>query len=161
MRDFSKVSPLLWRDKRFRGLASPDAQIVMLYFLTCEHQNSAGCYRLPDGYAASDLDWDVERYRAARSSVVDAGLILFDPVYNELFVTGWFEFNPAMNQKHAQGVERRIYAIESDVIREAAEDDFLKSEEVRSARQAKAEKPALHAVNNRLLDTPYMARRGQ
>lgn len=161
MRDFSKVSPLVWRDKRFRSLASSDAKLAMLYFVTCEHQNSAGCYRLPDGYAASDLAWDAPRYEKARGAVIDAGLIIFDPETSELFIADWFETNPAMNPKHAQAVERRISTIDSDVIREAAEEDFLKSEEIRASRPSKPEKHALHAVGSRLAETSYLNRRGQ
>ncbi|MDO9416205.1 hypothetical protein [Pararhizobium sp.] len=161
MRDFSKVSPLLWRDKRFRSLPTSDAQIAMLYFLTCEHQNSAGCYRLPDGYAASDLDWNTERYEKARAAIVAAGLILFDPDTSELFVAGWFEFNPAMNQKHSQGVERRISSIDSDAVRDAANEDFQKSEEGRASRPSKPERPSLHDVNDRLTRSSYISGRGQ
>ncbi|WEZ84648.1 hypothetical protein P6U16_08770 [Rhizobium sp. 32-5/1] len=135
--------------------------MAMLYFVTCEHQNSAGCYRLPDGYAASDLGWDAGRYEKARAAVVDAGLIVFDIETSEIFITGWFETNPAMNPKHAQAVERRISALESDVIREVAEEDFLKSEEIRASRPPKPEKPQLHAVGSRLAESSYLNRRGQ
>ena len=49
MREFSKVSPAVWQSERFHSLPSDDGRYVHLYLLTNDHQNSAGCYRLPDG----------------------------------------------------------------------------------------------------------------
>lgn len=125
MRDFTKISPLLWRDKRFQSLASSDAKLAYLFHLTSEHQNSAGCYRLLDGYAATDLGWSTERYIQARQEVVGAGLILFDEETSELFVKGWFDGNPPTNPKHAMGTRKLIGNVASDAIREAAEEAFL------------------------------------
>ncbi|MBB3288758.1 MULTISPECIES: hypothetical protein [unclassified Rhizobium] len=131
MRDYTKVSPLIWRDKRFRSLASSDARLAMLYFVTCEHQNSTGCYRLPDAYAAVDLGWELDRFIKAREAVVSAGLILTDADSSEIFVVGWYETNTPTNDKHAIGTSRLIAKIESDQLREAAEEEFLASEQKR------------------------------
>ncbi|MDW9902035.1 hypothetical protein GOA77_09165 [Sinorhizobium meliloti] len=151
MRDYSKVSPLIWRDKRFNSLASSDAKLAMLYFATSEHQNSAGCYRLPDGYAAADLGWDVDRYQAARGAVVSSGLILFDEATSELFLVDWFESNPITNGKHAKGTQSLIVRIDSDTIREAAEDAFLASRE-----RFEAGKEEQSSNLTRLTDTRFM-----
>ncbi len=78
MRDFSKVSPSLWHSERFNSLPSDDARDAYLYLLTSEHQTSAGCYRLPDAYAAADLRWPVERYQHARSELIASGLVNHD-----------------------------------------------------------------------------------
>lgn len=83
--EFSKVSPAIWRSRRFRNLES-DARLAHIYFLACDHQSSAGCFRLPDAYAAADLSWDVERYRTALEQVVTAGLIAHDEATEEVFV---------------------------------------------------------------------------
>jgi hypothetical protein len=53
-REFSKVSPSLWRSARFAGL-SDKGKIGFVYFCTNAHVTSAGVYVLPDGYACSDL----------------------------------------------------------------------------------------------------------
>jgi hypothetical protein len=78
MREFSKISPALWQSERFNSLPSDDGRYLYLYLLTNEHQNSAGCYRLLDLYACSDLRWSIERYSKARSELVDGGLVRFD-----------------------------------------------------------------------------------
>ena len=72
MRDYSKVSPKLWRSPRYRSLESGDARLLYLYFLTCEHQSSAGCFRLPVAYAASDLGWTENRFTDARAALASS-----------------------------------------------------------------------------------------
>ena len=133
-RQFSKVSPAVWRSKRFTDLADPWAQLLYVYFLTCEHQNSAGCFRLPDGYASADLGWPVDAYQAARSMLVNAGLITFDAETSEIYVDRWFKHNPAMGDKHATGAGRLIGRIESDALREKVEAEFMLAEDIRTAK---------------------------
>jgi hypothetical protein len=158
MREFSKVSPLIWRDKRFRSLATSDAQLVYLFLCTCEHQNSAGCYRMPDGYVAADLGWDLQRYLDARSHVVEAGLIVFDLSTSELCIAGWFDFNPAMNSKHSQFIQRVIASMESDEVRETAEAAFQASEEFKQSLKAKASSAQVHDLSERLTNSRFMSR---
>jgi len=78
MRDFNKVSPTLWQSSRFVDLPSDDGRFLYLYLLTCHHQNSAGCFWLPDGYACNDIRWEAKRYVSARQSLLDADLIRYD-----------------------------------------------------------------------------------
>ena len=85
MRDYSKVSPKLWRSPRFRSLESGDARLFYLFFLTCEHQSSAGCFRLPVAYAASDLGWTEERFQMARSALVEAELLVSRRRHGRIF----------------------------------------------------------------------------
>ncbi|CAI2932442.1 hypothetical protein [Aminobacter niigataensis] len=133
-REFSKVSPAVWRSGRFTGLECSIAQILYLYFLTCEHQNSAGCFRLPDGYACSDLGWEPATYTEARERLVRADLVTFDPATEEIYVDRWFRHNAPMNEKHSLGTRRIIEAIESDAVREKVENEFLAADEIRTAK---------------------------
>lgn len=121
MRDFSKVSPKLWRSPRFRSLDSDDAKLLYVFLLSCEHQTSAGCFRLPDAYAASDLAWDAERLHTARVQLIEVGLVVHDSGTDEYFVPRWFWHNPITNPKHMKGAERLISELDSDHVREAAE----------------------------------------
>lgn len=136
-REFNKVSPALWRSKRFQAL-STIGKVVLLYFLTSEHQNSAGCFRLPNAYAAADLGCTIEDYVAARSEVVGAGMARYDEDTSEVFVDRWFKHNPPMNDKHAIGTQRLIAEIESDRLREQAENEFTEVDEDRLTRASRA-----------------------
>ncbi|MER9412888.1 hypothetical protein [Mesorhizobium sp. M0589] len=120
-REFSKISPKVWRSKRFRRLPSDDARFLLLYILTSEHQTSAGCFRMPDAYAASDLAWPTDKMQTARGHLVEGGLIAFDASTDEYFVIGWFVHNKPMNTSHQKSIVRVVADVESDALREVAE----------------------------------------
>lgn len=122
MRDFSKISPSVWQSDRFNNLQSDDGRYLYLYLLTSSHQTSAGCYQLPDGYACSDLRWELERYKQSRDQLVSADLIQFDAEASVVMVTRWFRHNPPMSESHLLGVERILERIHSQSIREAAQE---------------------------------------
>ncbi|UVK39920.1 hypothetical protein LHFGNBLO_001335 [Mesorhizobium sp. AR10] len=126
MRDYSKISPKVWRSPRFRS-QSDDSRLLYVYLLTCEHQSSAGCFRLPDAYAAENLNWPVERVLAARAPLVACELVAHDPKKFEYFILRWFRHNPTTNPKHLQGVMRLISELDSDPIREVAEAELEES----------------------------------
>lgn len=133
-RQFSKVSPAVWRSGRFVGLGDDTAQLLYIYFLSCEHQTSAGCFRLPDGYACSDLGWALDKYAKARAKLMKAELITFDPMTSEIFIDRWFKHSPPTNEKHAQGSLRLISAIDSDLVREKAEAEFMEASDLRAPK---------------------------
>ena len=124
MRDFSKVSPKVWRSPRFRAMQDERAKLLYLYVLTCEHQSSAGCFRLPDAYAAADLGWSDGHLEEARGALIAAGLLVHDPDSEEYFVPRWFKHNPGTNPKHRAGITRLISELDSDHVREAAEAEY-------------------------------------
>lgn len=150
-REFSKVAPAVWRSSRFAGLGGDAPQLLYLYFLTCEHQNSAGCFRLPDGYACADLGWPLEKYREARERLSAADLVTFDPGTDEIYVPRWLKHNPPMNDSHSKGTRRVIERIESDMIRETVEADFMAAESLRKSNVHPFEGPTSALVNSRLV----------
>jgi hypothetical protein len=140
-REFTKVSPNLWRSKRFMA-QSATSQVLYLYLLTCEHQNSTGCFRLPDGYACADLHWSMTEYQAARDSLVAADLVSFDDATSLIYVRRWFKHSPPMNEKHAIGTVKMITEIEADGIREIVEIEFAEANGIRG-RKPSTENPTI------------------
>ena len=145
MRDFSMVAPSLWHSERFTGLTSDDARLAYLYLLTSPHQNSAGAYRLPDGYAASDLRWPVDRYQKARAELVTAGLVKHDASASVIMITRWFRFNAPQNEKHLTGIRRILEKLPSQSIWEAATEELEAAldatAKAKAERQDKEEPP--------------------
>ena len=141
MRDFSKISPAVWQSKRFNTLPSDDGRYLYLYLLTCEHQTSAGAYRLPNGYALDDLRWELSRYVKARQELASADLILFDETESVVMITRWFKHNPPMNESHFIGIGRVLERLPSQMIWEAASHAANEAwEAVQATKLAKAEK---------------------
>lgn len=126
-RQFSMVSPAIWRSRRFLSLSTDKCRLLLLFYITCSHQNSAGCYRIPEGYACTDLGWGTEEYTASRSELINSGLISYDDATEEVFINGWFRVSPPTNKSHAQGTQKLIANIESDTIREKVEADFVEA----------------------------------
>jgi hypothetical protein len=153
-RKFSMVSPAIWRPGRFLSIADPAAQLLYLYYLTCEHQTSAGCFRLPDGYACADLGWSIDRYADVRAKLVEAEMIAFDAETSTIYVERWFQHCAAMSDKHATGIRKIITVIESEAIRVKVAADFSVSEEGRKGMQNPLE--ASFGTGSRLLSSRYL-----
>ena len=156
MREFSKVSPSLWRSKRFNNLPSEMCKLIYLYLLTSEHQNSAGAYRLPAGYASHDLNLSIEDFEAARDEVVKAELILFDAETDEYFITRWFKHNPPMNEKHSKGITSTLAKLESQDLLAKAIESLNEVEALRISKSTESsQKPNFNGGND-LTQTVYL-----
>lgn len=138
-REFSKVSPAVWRSGRFRRLSGQMSKQVYLYFITNSHVNSAGCYPLPDLYACADLDCEAEAYSAARDELIGSELIDHDPDTTEILIERWFRHNPPMNPNHYKGTSRLVSEIESDRLREKAEEALSEAWQAHQARKEEDE----------------------
>ena len=121
---FSKVSPAVWRSRRFTTLSNTEAKLLYLYFVTSDHQTSIGAYSIPTGYAIADLGWTVLAYETARAELERAGLILFDDDTETVYVERWFRHSPPMNMKHLQGCQRLIGELDSEMIQEKVQADL-------------------------------------
>jgi len=145
------VSPAVHRSWRRRGIAGTDGGHVGLYLFTCEHQNSAGCFRLLPGYACTDLgDWPLERFQAALKVLVEAQIILTDNETSEVMILRWFKHCPPTNSKHYQGTSRIVAAIESERLRQAAAEALNAAwEEFQNAQAAKSAITRLDSLRQR------------
>ncbi len=172
-RDFNKVAPALWGSARFLAL-DVDARLQFIYYATNPHVNSAGVYRLTDGYAVDDLKCELARYIENRAAMIAAGMVDYDEQHNFLMVERWFKHNPPMNDSHALGTLRFIEAIESDRLREKVMPLFLEADAARLAREAKKkadrelrkmaerlETPCPRSNNPGLLNTRLMSMGGR
>lgn len=154
-RQFNMVSPAIWRSARFLGVSS-DARALHLYLMTSPHQNSAGIYCLPDGYACSDLRWSPDVYHSSRAELVAAGLIAFDEETSEVYVLRWFQHCAPKGPKQQAGTQRLVEAIESDRLRELVESDYMTATEPAPAHSADV---LAITPSNRLMATRMMGGR--
>ncbi|MEP9387160.1 hypothetical protein [Mesorhizobium sp. KR9-304] len=126
-REWSKLSPEVWRSPRFLSLPEVGAALLWHYYVAGPHANSSGCSCIPDGYAVADFSsfgWTAKDLGQNRKLLIDAGLISFDPVTSEVYVDRWFLHNPPTNPSHAKGAAKLIGKIASDTLREKAEAEF-------------------------------------
>ncbi|RWK12182.1 hypothetical protein [Mesorhizobium sp.] len=140
-RTFTKISPAVWRSRRFIGLPD-EAKVGHLYLLSNSHVTSAGVYELPPGYACADLGWTEAGYESVLQELIAAELI--DRDGDVILIERWFRHNPPTNDDHAKGTRRRLHEIESDRLREKA---ILAFDDANEARiQLEAQKAAEKAA---------------
>ncbi|WP_257263947.1 hypothetical protein [Endozoicomonas sp. ONNA2] len=60
MRGFGKVSARFWVDSEMETF-SDNGKLLALYLLTTHHGNLLGIFRMPMGYIATDLKWDMDK----------------------------------------------------------------------------------------------------
>lgn len=120
MREFSKVSPTVWRSKKFRALPDMECRHVYLYLLTCPHANSAGCFDIHPLYAAADLGLTEERFRYCIETLSNTCLVEWDGDENTVLIGNWVEFNGPQNPKHALGILSQLAQVSSDSLRTKA-----------------------------------------
>jgi hypothetical protein len=156
------ISPALWGSRQFHSL-SDKAKVVFLYLLTNAHMKSPGCYTLPDGYAATDLECDVEVYRAMRAEIQKAGLIDFDPEKSVIFIEKWLKHNAPQNGKHAISLFRFVDDIASERLRQKTLDTLVPIDDARKAAnkdkrgvQTELGTEAALGSDGRLVKTPFM-----
>jgi hypothetical protein len=151
-RGFTMVSPAIWESERFLRLDS-DGRVLALYFVCGPHQRSSGCARVKEGYATADLGWTAKQYQTALKAICAAGVVTVEG--DEVYVERWFKHCAPTNLKHGKGAMTSISKIESDVLREKAEEDFAATEwGAKSMQQAADQNNPLGP--SRLTDTPFM-----
>lgn len=153
MRDFTKIAPNLWRSGYFKGLHSDDERYLYIYFMTCPHQDSTGCYHLPDAYACDDMGWPLTKYVAVRDKLIEAGMIDYDPGTNFIKISDWFAFNPPMNSKHLTGTLRVARKIPCPAFQESVVQAIWERWD-RSEAQRKGDAAELNMLPVRTVNTP-------
>lgn len=155
-RDFTKLSPRIWQSDKFRGLPDDATRLAYLYYLTSRHQESSGVHNIPDAYAAADLGWPFDTVVTARKALMQSGLLHYDEATHEAFINDWFKFNPPMSISHATGIRRFLEKVESDALRELAEEGFQVADDQREANaQRKAHEADLRKKAKELRESGY------
>jgi hypothetical protein len=121
MRNFGMVSPLVWHSKRMNGV-SDQGKLLFAYLLTSPHSNSAGVYKLREGYVCADLAWEPEAYQRAKKELVNAGMIQAEDTTEEVSIGLWFKHCPPKTGAHYLNAETQILSISSQRLRDAALD---------------------------------------
>ena len=111
MRDFAKISPVLWGSHKFQELKSDQAKLLYLYFHTCPHANSIGCYRLPIGYIQEDLNWETKIIETSIKNLDEAKLVSYNTTEKIVYIRNFLAHSPITNKKHAIGAIKMANAL--------------------------------------------------
>lgn len=92
MRDYGRVYSSFWQSPEVRALGE-DARTLALYLLTSPHGNLIGCFRLPDAYAADDLQWPCARVAEGFAELCAKGFVSRDEGTKWVFITKFLKWN--------------------------------------------------------------------
>ena len=101
MRDYGKVYTSFWTSETTRGL-SDRGRVLAIYLLSSPHSNMIGCFRVPDGYVAEDLNWSLETVSKGFDELLNAGFATRDSVSKWVCVHQFLAWNEIENPN--QGV---------------------------------------------------------
>lgn len=110
MRDYGKVHTSFWTSPNIRKL-SDDGRSMAIYLLTCPHGTIAGVFRLPDGYACDDLQWDAKRIKKTLAELLLNGFATRCEETKWVWVTKHFVWNPPENPNQKKSASKVVMQI--------------------------------------------------
>jgi hypothetical protein len=143
---FTMVRRSIWKSRRFGSLPDDASRYLYLYLLTCPHQGGAGCFVANEAYILSDLakvgsDWTPRTYAKCLAAIVQSGMILADDVTGEILIVDWWKDSGTTSPDQFTGAQRWCDAIESQKIRDAAQEAIEARREVVQAMRGLPSKP--------------------
>lgn len=105
MRDYGKVHTSFWSSATTRSL-SEDGRTLAMYLLTCPHGTIAGVFRLPDGYACEDLQWEPKRVQEGFAELLANGFANRCETTKWVWVTKHLEWNQPENPNQRKAVAK-------------------------------------------------------
>lgn len=105
MREYGSVKTQFWSDLPYQNL-STHAKLLAVYLLTGPHTNMLGCFRLPMGYVAEDLKWDVETASKAFSELDQIRFLIRDSESNWILITNFLDWNPIENPNQGKSLSK-------------------------------------------------------
>lgn len=105
MREYAKVYTAFWSDPSTRAM-SEDARTLALYLLTCPHGNLIGLFRLPDAYAADDLQWSTERVSKGFQELFEKGFCARDSDSDWMVILKYVRWNRFENPNVAKNAAK-------------------------------------------------------
>lgn len=110
MRDYGKVYSSIWSSADFRAL-SEDGRTLVLYLLTSHHGTIAGVFRLPDGYACEDMQWEPARVVEAFGELLSKGFANRCETTKWVWVSKFLEWNPPENPNQRKAASKMACSV--------------------------------------------------
>ena len=115
MRDYGKVYTRFWLKQNVLSW-SDSAKLLGLYLLTCPHCNLLGCFRLPIGYVASDLNWDEQQVAKALNELEQDQFLIRCEESGWTLIRSFLKHNPIENPNQGKAAFRLLKDVPADFI---------------------------------------------
>lgn len=124
MRDYGRVYSAFWQSPEMRAMPE-DARTLALYLLTTPHGNLIGCFRLPEAYAADDLQWPFERVREGFRNLSANGFATVDEATKWLRVAKYLKWNAFENPNVAKAAHKAFDQVPDGALKSLLAKDLL------------------------------------
>lgn len=115
MRDYGKVYTRFWLKQNVLSW-SDSAKLLGLYLLTCPHCNLLGCFRLPIGYVASDLNWDEQHVTKAFNELEKDQFLIRCENTGWTLIRSYLKHNPIENPNQGKAAFRLLKDVPTDFV---------------------------------------------
>lgn len=105
MRNYGRIETAAWQSAKLRG-AGVTAKLLWAYLIACPHGNALGCFVLPQGYIAIDLELEPTEVLNAVETLSKRGLIEYDNAVQLVRIVGWWGHNRIENGNVAKGIAK-------------------------------------------------------
>lgn len=105
MREYGSIKTEFWSDLALQQLAT-HAKLLAVYLLTGPHTNMLGCFRLPIGYVAEDLNWDGQTVSQAFSELAQINFLIRDTESHWILITHFLAWNPIENPNQGKSLSK-------------------------------------------------------
>lgn len=119
MSRYGKIESGFWQNPKVRGLTER-GRYLLTYMLSCPHGNAVGCFVLPDGYIADDLNWSSETVSKTVSELSEAGFIERDKAARLVRIIGWWGHNEIANANVAKHAAKELNALPKSQLKQRA-----------------------------------------
>lgn len=101
---YYKVGPSFWLDHDWND----DERLAALYLLTCPHRTTEGLFRMPLTYAATDMGWELSRFKAAFSRLLTDGFVEYDDQASVVLIVSALKWQAPENPNQVKAALRAI-----------------------------------------------------
>lgn len=105
MREYGSVHTCFWISPDIQAL-SDQAKLLALYLLTGPHTNMLGCFRVPVGYVAEDLQWGSETVLKRLGELFEKGFVTHDKATGWLLIHNFLKWNPIENPNQGKSIKK-------------------------------------------------------
>ena len=92
MARYRKIDTRIWNDHKFNSL-SDDAKLVFMLLLTHQHLTPIGAMRTTISGLASEMHWEINRFKAAFDEIIKLNMARFDEASSFLWLPNFLKFN--------------------------------------------------------------------
>lgn len=110
MRLYGSIYTKFWTHPDIQTL-SDQAKLLAAYLLSSPHTNMLGCFRVPIGYIAEDLNWHVDVVKKALDELSAIHFVIYDATNSWIFLPNFLKYNPIENPNQGKSLVKLFHDI--------------------------------------------------